>query len=391
MITTYFQPIVSIKDQRIVAFEALSRFRKEASAPLKSVQSLIDQCSSDQELLSLDWRMISSAVEGFSSLSVESHTLLFINVSAPVVNGGGESVAALLEKLNRKGISPKRVVLEILENGLKMDEKDWEFFLSCRNAGILLALDDIGVGFSNLERIALIKPDIIKLDRSLVQQVHQNFHKKKVFESLVKLAGVIGAIPLAEGVENLEDSLAALESGATLLQGYYFCRPQADLDTIEMICSDKILNCRDSLKNELTQKKQHFRRRLQVFEKAVEMICNELICHDRDQFEGVMEEFIHACEGIECLYILNRDGIQVTDTVTVFQDYLEKHYLFQPAIKGADHSLKMYFFDPRGHQQLQVSEPYISQASGSSCFTISKAFKKNGFDYLLCADFPAQS
>ena len=390
MITTYFQPIVSIKDQRIVALEALSRFRKKSSDPLKSVHTLIDQCSTEEELLALDWRMISSAVDAFSTLPVESHTLLFINVSAPVVNGGAGSVSHLMDKLSRWGISPKRVVFEILENGLKMDEQDWAFFLSCREAGILLALDDIGVGFSNLERIALIKPDIIKLDRSLVQQVHQNFHKKKVFESLVKLAGVIGAIPLAEGVETLDDSLAALESGATLLQGFYFCRPQGGLETIEMICSDKILNCRDTLKNVLTRKKQSFRRRLQVFEKAVEMICNELICHERDQFENVMEEFIHACEGIECLYILNRDGIQVSDTVTVFQDYLEKHFLFQPAIKGADHSLKMYFFDPRGNQQLQVSEPYISQASGSSCFTISKAFKKNGFDFLLCADFPAQ-
>ncbi len=390
LISTYFQPIISIKDKRIVALEALSRFCNTENGPVLSAGILIEECRSREELLKLDWQMLRTAIKSFSLLPAESHCLLFMNVSAPVVNGGASSVQTLLNYLAGSGISPQRVVLEILEDDLEMSERDWEFFRSCRQAGIFLALDDIGVGFSNLERIALIKPDIIKLDRSLVQNISSSFHKRKVFESLIKLAGDIGAIALAEGVETLEESLAALESGAKLLQGFHFCRPQPSLHTIEMACSEKILDCRHNFKNTMTLKKQNYRRRLQVYEKAVEMICTELVSHERDMFEQVMNQFIHACDDIECLYILNRDGIQVTDTVTVFQDYLEKHYLFQPAIKGADHSLKMYFFEPQGHQQLQVSEPYISQASGKSCITISKAFMKNGFYYLLCADFPDQ-
>ncbi len=389
-IVTYFQPIISIKNEKIVALEALSRYRYSSDENYSSIQEIISRFETTNELLALDWILIRKAAESFVHQSCDPRTLLFINISSSFVQKGRKSIDRLLNLLDRTGISSRQVVLEILEDNLEMEKEILMFFEYCRKSDFLIALDDVGVGFSNLERIALIKPDILKLDRSLVQDIQDDYYKMKVFESLIRLANDIGAIPLAEGVENRRETQKCLELGAELIQGFHFCRPNPSFRTIKEVSQSKILSERKRYKAQLIRKRQSSRKRMLHYEKVVEQICRALIAAETDE-ESILKDYLIRTKEIDCLYILNRDGIQTGETITIYKEYQNKHFLFQPARKGTDHSLKPYFFEPEGKQRLQISAPYISQASGESCITLSKAFIREKKHFLLCADFPDNS
>src|SRR5215204_1586863 len=80
--------------------------------------------------------------------------------------------------------------------------------------------------FSNLNRIPLIKPDILKVDRRLISNIDADYYKQETFKSLVGVSRRIGALIVAEGVESESEAIISLELGADLLQGYFLSRPQ---------------------------------------------------------------------------------------------------------------------------------------------------------------------
>ena len=88
-----------------------------------------------------------------------------------------------------------------------------------REHGFLVVLDDVGAGHSNLDRIPLFRPDVIKVDRSLISGVGDDFYKQETLKSLVNLSRRIGALVVAEGIETDAEAIVALELGVDLLQG----------------------------------------------------------------------------------------------------------------------------------------------------------------------------
>ncbi len=81
---------------------------------------------------------------------------------------------------------------------------------------------------SNLDRISIIKPDILKIDKSLVQSAAGQYHSSEIVKSLVALAHRIGSLVIAEGVETANEAVIALELGVDMLQGYYFAKPDRE-------------------------------------------------------------------------------------------------------------------------------------------------------------------
>lgn len=94
------------------------------------------------------------------------------------------------------------------------------FLCTYKEYGFLIALDDVGTGHSNLDRISLVKPDILKIDRSIIDNIDQRYHNQEVFKSLVNLSKRIGTMVVTEGVERKEEAILAFELGADMLQGY---------------------------------------------------------------------------------------------------------------------------------------------------------------------------
>jgi EAL domain-containing protein (putative c-di-GMP-specific phosphodiesterase class I) len=103
-----------------------------------------------------------------------------------------------------------------------------EFFQSLaalRQAGMRIALDDVGLGHSNFQMMVDVKPDYFKLDRYFVHGCHRDKSHRAVVASVAKLAEELGSSVVAEGVEDPADLKILQEVGITLVQGFAFCRP----------------------------------------------------------------------------------------------------------------------------------------------------------------------
>ncbi len=387
-IETYFHPIISLKDRTIVAFEALSRFKTPLDTTFKSISELMSIIRKESELLDLDLLLIETAAKNFKKNSVcEKNTMLFINISSVIVNKGEEGVFLITQILHNYNIKPQRVVLEILEENLKDTQKCNRFFISARRSKYLLALDDVGVGFSNLQRIAQVKPDIIKLDKSLISNMDMDFYKRKVFKSLTKLANDIGSIVVAEGVETSNETLTSLQLGAVLVQGFFFCKPNPSINDIYSLCESKIIKSSSELKSRVDSKNRRIQQMIQNHNNCIDGLSQILENAVISRFNSVLEKFIAINNDIDCIFVLDNSGIQITDTITMDKESSEKHFLFQPAQIGTDHSLKQYYIDPTSIHSSHITERYISKASGKSCRTYSKQFYHRGKILILCIDF----
>ena len=93
---------------------------------------------------------------------------------------------------------------------------------------------------------------------------------------------------------------------------------------------------------------------------------------------------------VECLFVLNEAGLQVTGTIYNPSRHVKTNGLFRPARKGADHSMKDYYYLVADDLMTRFrTEPYISQASGSLCVTLSGLFRDERNDpHILCVDVP---
>lgn len=391
-IHTFFHPIISIRDRSIVAMEALSRYRFNSDRNLGPINNYIETLSNNEELLKLDLQLIKTSVKTFQETSKSyGNILLFLNVSSVIVNLGNEGILLINRIIYNAGMTPRQVVLEILEENLDNSEDCNNFFISSRKEGYSLALDDVGVGFSNLQRIAQVKPNIIKLDISLISNLHLDYYKRKVFSSLTRLAHDIGALVVAEGVENEKETLMSLKLGAVLVQGFYFCKPNPSICSILKICKPKIEICRVRLKETLQAEKRDIKLIKQEHAKSVAILSNKLSRIYIPEFEVELLKCMNINSDMECLFILDCEGIQVTETITIYKNNSNKHFLFKPASRGADHSLKPYYTDSDSDSDnfngTHVTDKYISQASGKACRTFSNYFYNNNKLFILCVDY----
>ena len=93
--------------------------------------------------------------------------------------------------------------------------------------GFQIAIDDLGAGYAGLTSFALLEPEIVKLDMTLVRDVHKQSTKQKLIRSMTALCKDMGMMVVGEGVENAEERDALVELGCDLLQGYLFAKPAA--------------------------------------------------------------------------------------------------------------------------------------------------------------------
>ena len=102
-----------------------------------------------------------------------------------------------------------------------------------RGRGAKVAVDDLGAGYSNLKYIADLNPDIVKLDRGLIENLHKNPRMQILVETMVAMCERLGAKVIAEGIETKEELKAVAAAGVHYGQGYFIARPARELPKID--------------------------------------------------------------------------------------------------------------------------------------------------------------
>lgn len=211
------QPIVDLATGRRTGAEALSRFPSEwAMAPdVVFAQAHSIGAGDRLELLALSRAGdLLAEVDGYVSMNVSPSTLL---------------TPECTEVLSRMPLD--RVLLELSEHDPVEDYDVLHATLApLRAAGMRLAIDDVGAGFSSLRHILLTSPDVIKLDRTLVDGVCADPVLQTMVRSLSDLAGGVGASVVAEGIEVAADAEMLLACGIEYGQGWHYGRPGPPAD-----------------------------------------------------------------------------------------------------------------------------------------------------------------
>ncbi|RYD02226.1 hypothetical protein N752_25785 [Desulforamulus aquiferis] len=283
------------------------------------------------------------------------------------------------------GINPKNVVIEIIESDTDDILALQRFIELYRGFGFLIALDDVGAGCSNLDRIIITKPDIIKFDRALISGIHNFFYKQEICRALINLSRKIGALVVAEGVEEEREVITCLDLGVDILQGYYFMKPMTITDDRNLrILNQRIEGIVEKFKSYKLKKIDFERNRRIYFEQLLEDARNDLSALKAEEMNALLSK-VAECPSVECIYVLDNAGIQVSETVCN-QRELNRNAIFYPAKRGTDHSLRdFYYLLSSNEQEFYFSDPYISMASGS--LTITGSARMQNQPLILCIDF----
>jgi EAL domain-containing protein (putative c-di-GMP-specific phosphodiesterase class I) len=222
---SHFQPIYSFTHGRVVGHEALLRARDEADLPTSPL-AVFARCADAEELYWCDSVSRAMHITSFAQQRPEDQWL-FLNIRPEVITAlaseeGGHYIASMSRHLP---LPTHHIVLQLLESAIPEQQAFLDALAAFRTQGFLIALDDFGIGHSNFDRIWTIKPDIVKLDRSLVAAMARDRGRQRVVTQMVSLLHECQSLVLMEGVENEEEALLALASDADFVQGYHFGRP----------------------------------------------------------------------------------------------------------------------------------------------------------------------
>ena len=384
LVEIYLQPIVSIRTKKIYAFEALTRctFENEIIDP-----DTLFKLANEQKLsFELDEMTRKKAIRDFYDYYQKDNDLiLFLNVESTLINDmnfikDDNSFVKVIEELKIPFIN---FVLEIKEDEIK-NEKSLKLFVSFyKKLGFSIALDDFGTGSSTFDRINLIRPNIIKIDKSLFDDIENNQINKQIVKSISKMCHNIGIRVLAEGVEEQCSVLIALKSGINLFQGYYFSKPlnEMSLQVKENIL-EQIVNVGNNFRIKTIKTIKNKRETIQEYNIIALGLINKII--DIDLCMNIMKIEVIRNKEIEAIYLIDEEtSKQIHNTAII--EKLNVH--FKSSKHGDEHYLKEYYYVTRESiNGIFLSHKYISYATGSICKTFAKKFNKNDKSYILCID-----
>jgi diguanylate cyclase (GGDEF)-like protein len=218
-IVPYYQPLVSLAENRIIGFEALARWESEELVVISPVVfiPIAEECGLIGELGD---QLLRRAC--LDAAAWPADMKLAFNVS-PIQLRNGSLGQRILTILGDTGFDPHRLEIEITESALVDNlEIAQRVIDQLRQAGIRIALDDFGTGYATLRQLQTLHLDKIKIDRSFVDRVGEENESMVIVRAILGLASGLGLTTTAEGIENVAQLAYLKANGCAEGQGYLF-------------------------------------------------------------------------------------------------------------------------------------------------------------------------
>ncbi|WP_449257500.1 EAL domain-containing protein [Bosea sp. (in: a-proteobacteria)] len=164
------------------------------------------------------------AVELAQRLGLPCH--LSVNISAEAVGHPAHGLLSTLEAARGLGFPERRLIFEISEHRALGDLRRAKAEIAaCRRRGALIAYDDFGAGYNCIAALLEIRPDILKLDMSLIRGIDADVRRRAIMSAIHDVCRRLRIAVIAEGIETRQEMDALRDLGIKLMQGYYFARP----------------------------------------------------------------------------------------------------------------------------------------------------------------------
>lgn len=380
LLRSHFQPIFSLAHQRIVGFEALLRAADgdgRAYGPLEVFGGVTDQA----DTMLLDRLCRATHMRNFGRYETDQ-SWLFLNIN-PQVIVGGTSDSYLQRELERLRFPPHRVVIEILEAALRSDAPLAEAVACYRDLGCLIAIDDFGAGHSNFDRICRLRPDIVKLDRSIVMQAALDKEIGAIMPGMVALLHESGSLVVMEGIETEREAMVAMDADADFVQGYFFARPAPHALLAEQPVFADLF---DQFQNITALDRASYRAEIAPYINGIGY--TSVLLQSNRPLEVACRGFLDLPLAERC-FLLDGNGRQIDNNFNAPHAQVASDPRFTPLknARGANWSRRHYFRRAIARpEKVQVTRPYLSAANATPCVTVSIAFKVNGELRVLCGD-----
>ncbi|MFN3565091.1 MAG: EAL domain-containing protein [Burkholderiaceae bacterium] len=231
----FYQPLVSLADGRMIGAEALIRWKDVELGDISPAE-FIPIAEESGLIIGLgDWvlREACRARQVWHQLGLDVPPLA-INMSGVQLRQLG-CVESLLETLGGFGVAPSEVEVEVTETALiETSAVSRENLIRLRNAGVKLALDDFGVGFSSLSHLRDLPIHRLKIDRSFTVECMRDARTLTIVKAVIEMARSLGISVTAEGIETQAQQTWMQHLGCDTAQGYLFARPMPAEEFVKM-------------------------------------------------------------------------------------------------------------------------------------------------------------
>ncbi|MDB5055429.1 MAG: hypothetical protein JWM44_3479 [Bacilli bacterium] len=217
------QPIMCLDNGEIFGWEVLTRGPQHS--PFHTPTELFEFAHQADMLHELEFLVVEKAFQEISGRNIKEQ--VFINITPVTLLQPALLTHLILCMEQYPKILPSQIIFEITERHSIRDFEHMGTILHAyRKHGFRFAVDDAGAGYSSLQSISELVPDIIKIDKSVIQNIDQIAVKQSLLKALLFFAEDIKCQVIAEGVERVEEANVLFEHQVPMGQGYYFAKPE---------------------------------------------------------------------------------------------------------------------------------------------------------------------
>lgn len=382
-LTSAFQPIFSIAHRKPIGYEGLLRAFDTHGRTISPGQ-VMQRPTSSSEHLALDRTCRLLHAQNFASQDTAG-AWLFLNLNSQCLVNERPDAGFMRDLMSETGIPARRIVIEILES--EIDDRSYlkSLITHFRELGCLIAIDDFGAGHSNFDRIWELQPDIVKIDRNLVQKAGQSMKVERILTGIVSLIHEAGSLVVIEGVENEQEAKVAISCNADMVQGFYFCKPMAAIKHDRQFAAilDDLLHRQQNVRSQYNRKlQQHFEQFRHRYDAEIQAFSQNT------PFDQCGAEVFAEERAVRC-YLLDENGYQIGKSLYSPKYSAKLDIRFAPLLGGenANWSHRHYHYraiQSPGHTQ--ISRPYLSVAGSHMCVTLSQAVVMDDKTYVFCCD-----
>ena len=221
-----FQPQYDIRTRKLVGVEALARWTHPTRGPIPPDEFIV-QAEKSQDIYRLTLFVMDQAIRSAAQLRERGLDIhMSVNLSATLLDHT-DLVGTIRVMLTAHHLSPEMLTIEITETAqIENSRQARQTLVQLRRAGIRLSIDDYGTGQSNLEYLTEIEADEIKIDKRFVMTMRDSQRNFEVVKSTIDLAHRLGAVAVAEGIEDAPTMALLKDLGCDVGQGYHLGKPQ---------------------------------------------------------------------------------------------------------------------------------------------------------------------
>lgn len=221
-----FQPIYDLKNEYICCFEALSRIKCDELGIVSPVE-FIPIAEETKLIIPVGKRIIYHTLCFFNNLKSKGYGYVNISINVSVIQLLADDFNSfILETLDKMGISPSNLIIEITESMFLDNYYEINKMLhNLKRTGIKISIDDFGTGYSSFSRIGELNVNSLKIDKCFIDKlIHMN-HEQAITSDIISMAHRLGYHVVAEGVEYEVQKEYLIKHRCDMIQGYLISRP----------------------------------------------------------------------------------------------------------------------------------------------------------------------